>query len=189
MSRATYSILKATVPLLFEKLAWVLKARARKDVRPALNGLLVDTNRLICTDGHRLHLWRTKVDDLYPGLYEVEKATQSEIILNVIKKEDMPLPFPNVDQVIPKKPKLPVLLDTCKEAAFYQFMLNLEKRPEGKDHYLVVQWKYFEEAWKVCNDLQTPWEGCFDGANSGARLDKGDLMALIMPMRGGKKPS
>ena len=42
---------------------WAAKATAEKDLRPYLNSFLVDSGKVIATDGHRLHIGSTDMPD------------------------------------------------------------------------------------------------------------------------------
>lgn len=70
---------------------WVANAVAKDDIREYLQYIYSDGKRIMGTDGHRLHIWKT---DKYPeGFYNPK----------TMKKASVPdsMRFPSVDRVIP----------------------------------------------------------------------------------------
>ena len=81
--------------------AWVCKAVAKNDVRYYLNRLEVLNGWLAATDGHRLHMCKTTLED---GAYDTQ--------FNMIDAEDAGQ-FPDVKRAIPNH-KLNTKLGRCK---------------------------------------------------------------------------
>jgi len=67
-----------------KNIQFVLKARAKDATRPVLECILVTTESngdriAVCTDGFRMHI--AYIDGIGDGLYQVIKATKTEVIL------------------------------------------------------------------------------------------------------------
>jgi len=85
---------KTSLPI-FNKLAWVVTARSKDDLRGNLQKIQVTENYVIATDGKRLHLMET--DDLpkmTPGLWDVLKHTKSELIIKLSTDD---VTYPNIN--------------------------------------------------------------------------------------------
>jgi hypothetical protein len=81
---------------MFDEFKFVLKASDKNSVGN-YNQLFINDGDIVCTDGRRLHLYKT--DAIFEnGVYEIIKNTKSKIVLN---KLDSPIPFPNYKSVIP----------------------------------------------------------------------------------------
>lgn len=80
---------------------YVLKARvkAKEQHREALKGVYIDDGLVICTDGHRLHMYLTDLE-IENGLYEVITQKVNQIILKKVEN-DMQYVFPDYNNVIP----------------------------------------------------------------------------------------
>ena len=97
-----YSYFKPTVPFKPKTAEdWVCKAVAKNDVRLYLNRLEVLDGWLIATDGHRLHMCKTTLEN---GAYDTQ--------LNPIRAIGG-VQFPNVKKVIPKH-ELNTTLGGCR---------------------------------------------------------------------------
>jgi hypothetical protein len=83
-----------SIDTAFLDLQWLLRARSKDITRPNITGMLVESTKIIATDGHRLHI----ITNLYPsvpcGEYEVYGINQSKIIL-IAKTVDDKNKFPN----------------------------------------------------------------------------------------------
>lgn len=80
----------------FEKISWVLKARSTDAIRRNINSVKIDGGLMVCTDGHRLHLYMTD-REIEDGLYEIVTATRKQIVLKELDAD-----FPAYERVIPR---------------------------------------------------------------------------------------
>lgn len=88
----------------FARLSWLLRASARDDYRFFTGTVLVDSQYAVCTDGRRLHLLRSSLSGLNPGVYLIAKATTAEILLK--RQPDTPdavIPWPSYLRVVPRR--------------------------------------------------------------------------------------
>jgi hypothetical protein len=81
---------------MFDEFKFVIMA-SEKNSYQGYDKLYINDSDIVCTDGHRLHLYKT--DAIFEnGVYEIIKNTKSEIILNKIESS---IPFVNYKSVIP----------------------------------------------------------------------------------------
>lgn len=80
----------------FEGIEWAMKAVSKDVTRPNINRVLVDHGCMVCTDGHRLHMYKIQ-RDIPDGMYLIEKKTKQKIILN----PDDSCEFPAYERVFP----------------------------------------------------------------------------------------
>ncbi len=110
--------------------AWqfVIAARSKDTTRFACQSILVQENRIVATDGKRLHVayYDNPLDSTYtPGLYEVVKANKSTILL--LKKEKDDTFFPSRwQEVIPHYQTFyPVRTGYAYPSRFVELILGL----------------------------------------------------------------
>jgi len=60
---------------VFAPLKWALTARAKENGKYVLNGVLIEADRCVATDGQRLHLHDLPPHDIDPGMYTVAQNT------------------------------------------------------------------------------------------------------------------
>jgi len=72
---------------------WLLKSRSR-DITRTSPSILVETTKMIATDGLRLHIIANPYPSIPPGKYEVYGINQSKIIL-IAKDTNPAIKFPN----------------------------------------------------------------------------------------------
>jgi len=106
----------------FEAVSWVVKGVADKgETRRSLKCLQVKDGVITSTNGHIALRAKLEKPNYIPitvienGLYEVIKATKSEIIMDETTEE---LTFPNVDQVIPDCVDMPFLVNSSNSGFF-----------------------------------------------------------------------
>ena len=158
---------------------WVIKARGKDDIRYYLNHVYSDGNRLIATDGHRVHIM---VKSLEPGFYDD----------NLQKVHDTDYgKFPEIDRVIPsrkgKERNFKSIMDEALADIKFVQGGNPNRRGDleavslgGNGGY--VNRQYFEEAMsgfdedekiRVYQQLK----------NTAVKLTQGDRLAVIMPIK------
>lgn len=81
---------------------FVCKAISKDETRFALNHIKVEEERIIATDGRRLHIADIECDFdfLEPGHYLVEKINKKSVTL--LRNNDEDIKYPNWEQVIPE---------------------------------------------------------------------------------------
>lgn len=149
---------------------WVARAKGVNDVRHYLNYLYSDGNRLIATDGHRLHLMPT---NLPAGFYDKAR-----------NPVDVDAKYPDVDRIIPKLDQgtphkledlagLPVR--TSEVGARGQYTIHAYELPGG----VCVNKTYWDQATRDETGIVR-----ISDPTSSVRIDypKGRL-AVIMPIR------
>lgn len=160
----------------FKHLRFVAVAVSSDETRMGMNYLKVEKNKIIATDGRRLHM--VEIDPpVEPGLYEVIKNNTRDI---VIARDDNPkTEYPNYDRVIPT--------DSAIYSCTFDGIRNLKRKP--RDFAKVSQMMYlFPEPTtfnlKYVEDIGFgPWRVEWRGASKGLVFRTTERMALIMPMQ------
>lgn len=93
--------LPASANRLFNDFKFVLNAVAIEGSRYALNHLMVEQNRIVATDGRRLHFVELE-HDYELGQYEVIKNSGTEIFLMKVDDDEVGR-FPKYDEILPPK--------------------------------------------------------------------------------------
>jgi len=85
----------------FKAVAFAISVRAKENMRYAISCVKIDGDKIIATDGKRLHIYQNPLffADCAPGMYEVIRQTKSEI--DLLLKENVELPFPKYEDIIP----------------------------------------------------------------------------------------
>ncbi len=85
-------------------LIWVATARARDEVyRPILQCINVLEDKIVATDGHKLHLWMGKIHNLKPGLYSVARQSKARIELYLYDGSEFGISaYPDYESIMPK---------------------------------------------------------------------------------------
>jgi len=141
---------------------WVAKARAKNDVRAYLNYVYSDGNRLMASDGSRLHICATKLD---AGFYD-----------DALSPISLDARFPDVDRIIPKNDGTSVSVEAFAAGFNTMWRLPVYLMPSGDS----ISKKLLDEAvhGEVVSVLQK-------GTGSPVRLDFKDFrIAVLMPLRG-----
>jgi hypothetical protein len=84
----------AYIDTAFLDLQWLLKARSKDITRPNITGILIESAKIIATDGHRLHIITNPYPSIPPGEYDIYGINQSKVIL-ISKVVDDKNKFPN----------------------------------------------------------------------------------------------
>lgn len=176
IQRTLATIYKAIAPTVSTGTAakddwsWVCQAMAKKDIRYYLNYVYCDGDRIICTDGHRMHTVPNTFG-LEPGYYDKRKNRVTDIDAR----------YPNIDRVIP----------CITERKFIEFNLSeLEIRQAGKieaclvpDHdykpAIGIDSKYLKQAVAGMEQASAYVRTAMDSI----RIENGDRLAVIMPLR------
>jgi hypothetical protein len=139
---------------------WVALAMAKNDIRYYLNHIYSDGGRLMATDGHRLHVYKT---NKYPvGFYDQN--------MNLIEVDAT---YPQIDRVIPEN------------ATRYEFEESPEtaelssKYPKIKHGFNWFMKSYIDAArvWVSTTQFKT----C--GKDKAVLVENDDCFAVIMPIR------
>ena len=130
----------------YELFKWALKAIAKKPTN-YLNTVWIGKNRVACTDGHRVHIFRH--DRTYePGVYDVKSVSAKSIVL---QKNTIGFTYPDISRVIPrgkKEDRIFVNERECNSGSSYtQVVRKMEEN-------LTVNYDYFDDCvtageWKI----------------------------------------
>jgi len=161
---------KPPVPRTPEK--WVASAVCGKDdIREYLQYVYSDGTRIIGTDGHRMHIWKT---DKYPkGFYHPKTMDKSTV------PDDYR--YPDVDRVIPK---------TFREDYVSSATIEVEQLSISSEGHPIIIYKVGPAAVNA-QYLDAALAG-FKGettlihyvdANSAIKIDADDKLAVVMPVR------
>lgn len=126
----------------FDKFLWALKVRSTDPMRKPLHGIYVHNGWGVCTDGHRLHMFKLELRDIAPGLYfPSEGATNKKLI--VLQTDTEGHTFPDYGRVIPTaKPDQWITFttrDTWRHDPLYTYIvyqLGLYEIPYLEDAFL-----------------------------------------------------
>lgn len=172
---------------LFNAVRFVLTALAKPEDRKryAIDCVLVEGDRFTATDGKRLHYANTGLSGLEPGLYNVLKNTQKEIILQKYDNPDN-LSFPKYDDLIPTD---------------YETYFEIPGEKFYRDSSNNIAMTYFigelarQDIW-LCSDFLQPfcvdveWTISFNASDSPV-LFEGNfgggvpaIVGLVMPVKG-----
>jgi len=153
---------------------WVARAMGDRDVRAYLNYVYSDGERIVATDGHRMHSWKT---DKYPaGYYD-----------KMMNPVDVEYKYPDVGRVIPKR---------CRQDRRSEFEIgDLEVVDLGNDNP-----KAYRLVYRLKDSDKTGWQVPYirdalnrglvlhrlneRGDGTGAMLIDGpfdDCLAVVMP--------
>ncbi len=163
-------------PESYDLMKWVMNARvADKDSRTgsvsnALKMVMISKNRVVCTDGHRLHSFRHG-RTYQPGVYQVVSQDKKSIVLG---KDETGIVYPDVKQVVRiKGAKKVVSIDHNGRiniaGPFTQMVRAMESGTISLDYF---QDAITEGQWRIKITPEGP-----------VRFDNCNKMALIMPMR------
>lgn len=149
---------------------WVWQAVAVKDVRLYLNFAYSDGSRLIGTDGHRMHVWKT--NKYAPGYYDKNMIRVHETSWNR---------YPEIDRVVPDEKKLTV---TVYKSDFEIIHTGDAKRPYPvmKHDDIACDASYMESA---CSGLTEPKIMYNEPTNALLVIDNAanNHFAVVMPRR------
>jgi len=149
---------------------WCWKAVAKKDVRHYLNFAYSDGRRLMATDGHRLHIWKTK--KYTPGFYDSN--------MNMAHGTDF-AKYPDVDRVIPLRTKV------AKVAMPHELEVR-HQQVNGKpvpvyvlDDLVMINKELVDQALSGFDEPIIR----FDDATTAIKIEDGEIgkTAVVMPMR------
>lgn len=171
---------KSCLPILghhFDSMQWVLNARS-KDTTRAIQYLYCDDGWLVCTDGHRMHVYVPYFEELpmhlqmENGMYDVVSMTKSKIILTRI--EDPNIEFPDYYRIMQYKPV----------NGIQPFHSDLPYRSKPYDRSLVLS-RFYRHVYQIahfnCEYLaQALW---YDDEIRMERTGRNDMSALIMAGR------
>jgi len=134
-----YAFFMPTITSVKTPFEWLVKARAKKDVRYYLNHVYNDGKRFISTDGHRLHIVK---DAREPGWYDDKQR--------YIHSADW-AKYPNVDSIITG------LKDTAYDLIDFKTLqvkkigeLTVYDMPDGTG----INIKYLKEALSLSDDYE-----------------------------------
>ena len=80
---------------LFNRLAFAITATSKDDLKPALQNVLIEKNRIVGCDGRRVHITEGDVGDIKPGQYWPVRITKTSLVLVGV---DSPDEYPNIDK-------------------------------------------------------------------------------------------
>lgn len=144
---------------------WVSAAAGVKDIRYYLNYVYVTAEHLTATDGHRLHR-APNTDNLAPGYYHP--------ITGDLAHPPEYSKYPDTAQVIPVP---------GESARFCLIDAEPVEGPDGRPCYAVsgatLNARYLQDAMAFMPAARIQ----ITGADQAVRLDDGDLLAVIMPLR------
>jgi hypothetical protein len=163
----------------FETLQWCLKAIARAKIIKHLNYLYIDSDFIVGTDGHRIHIafndW-----DYEPGLYEEILVKPNEIIL--AKNETrLPEEYPSIWRAIPTQ---------CQNG-IPSFYCYLNKKDESRNKSQLAYHVYTHTRLcynlKYLEDIRMEGKMRFELGEDNLTLivasEDHDRLGLIMPFR------
>lgn len=167
----------------FDKVLWTLKARSTDPLRLAVNAVCSDQGCLVCTDGHRMHLYwpdferlptRYSIPD---GVYDVVSTTKKTIIL----RRDDEIEYPQYWRILDYRHPVNGIPSKC-------FCKDKDYPTLGVSQYLrhVLRETLFDYAYLL--DAFMPNETiCFERAGNrqmDAIVMAGcDRLAMIMPIK------
>jgi DNA polymerase III sliding clamp (beta) subunit (PCNA family) len=148
------------------ELQWVAKAMGKKDIRYYLNYIYSDGRCLLGTDGHRLHISPTDMDE---GFYDTQG--------NPCKCDGK---FPDVDRIIPEVKRESDWVKVKFESLKVKVEGTLQGVEMSEGQHLNLKY--------LCDTLcgETEFEFYQAGPDTAFRIrlaDKPDRIAVIMPMR------
>lgn len=158
----------------FEELRWLNKAINPKIANKSLRVIHVEGGEAVATDGHRMHVAQTSLDD---GNYIVELSNAKKIILQQVNLET---PFPDYKMVLPKeKREVYAKHDVCANhtslaiAAIIrelskQWAVNIDYLIDALDNFKQYQWRIY-----IADS----------GATEKVYLENNKCKALIMPLK------
>ena len=152
---------------------YVQRAVPKDDMRDYLNAMYSNGDRLMGTDGHRVHLSSSVV--LPEGHYDAR--------VNRVEKDGK---FPDVDRVIPK-------YGSCDLANDHNYLDNLEVVKSGGIEAAVlnsptgvrvqVSLKYLRDATQNVDNLRLYVRGAMDSVVIEGTVAGDNVLAVVMPMR------
>ena len=154
-------------PEKFDSMEWTLKARSKDATRFSIQGVCITPKRVIATDGHRLHTFKTTE---YPaGIYLLVSQNKKSIILQKSEETN----YPDIKAAFPQRydKKLTIQHDSNDVGQSYTQIVRAI--PE----HLGVNQNYLDECltegqWKI---------GILNNGGP-IRLRNCNKMAIIMPM-------
>lgn len=171
---------------LFKPLYWIGKAVYRGNkIKPALENIHVEANRIVATDGHRLHTYYTNNHGLQVGQYHLDKFTKGKIIITLDK--DPISPYPNVESVWPDITDFPTVdFDVTTRMVRGTYSTNESHVAFARiirvlSEAYAFNYNYFDDMISI-EDLKTA--ALNPGAGASVFFDTtGTYQALMMPIR------
>jgi len=140
---------------------WVALAMAKNDVRHYLQYIYSDGNRIMATDGHRLHIVHKSIET---GFYNKEMI-----------KVEANARFPDVDRIIPKCDKHMFL----SEASLADHIYGGKTRPVYQINDITIDSAYLKQACSVFTDPVIQ----YTDEMSPVLIKDENKIAVVMPMR------
>lgn len=159
----------------FEEVSFVAKARSKDPAREVLHNIQITPERICATDGRRLHFTKNSFD-LETGLYQVVKATKSQVLL---VPADSTNQFPDVDKVIPIANGLQTVEGNHISVSYTFLVLKCHIKSRG---LITINFDYFKDLW----ESSEYWEYEVTSKEI-VYLSNGTKTAVIMGLRKNKE--
>ena len=176
-----------------EPLRFVAQATAVKDIRRYyLNWVHVEPERIVATDGHRLHIARVEVpvngDTWYPHdsgdarHYTMEKNNKTAVTMAPVDNESG-ANYPDIDRVIPDTTgRTMIELGTCKAKDWQKISCGYTALIRAMSDY-TVNFDYYAQVATHCGYAWLSGAGESILFTDTAVVSEAKYTAVIMPMR------
>jgi len=152
----------------FDQMEWILKARSKDPTRFSIQGVCVTSKRVIATDGHRLHTFKSTE---YPaGIYSLVSQTKKSIVLQKTEETN----YPEIKAIFPKKYDKKLSIQHNSNDVGQSYTQIVRAIPE----HLGVNQNYLDDCL-----AEGQWKIGILNNDGPIRLRNCNKMAIIMPMK------
>ena len=156
----------------YEKFLWVISARRKEETSHNLHLVCIKKNRVVCTDGNRLHLFRHD-REYKPGLYEVKQDKKSITLQRIEDKG-----YPDVTRVFPRRFLKKIRITETKGMTRGVRGANYTYVVRQMDENETLDLNYFEDC-----VTEGEWLVKFSDSGGPVYFKNKDRTALIMPAK------
>ena len=155
-------------PEKFDLMEWILKARSKDPTRFSIQGVCITPKRVISTDGHRLHTFKTTE---YPvGIYSLVSQTKKSIVLQKTEETN----YPKIKAVFPRRYDNKLSIQHNSNDVGQSFTQIVRVLRED----LSVNYNYLDDCLQ-----EGQWKIGIKNNGGPIRLRNCNKMAIIMPIK------
>ena len=155
----------------YEKFLWVISARRHEETSHNLHLVCIKKNRVVCTDGNRLHLFRHD-REYKPGLYEVKAKDKKTIILQRLEDKEV---YPNIVKVVPRRFVKKISIKETKDMTRGANYTHVVRQMDEEE---TLDLNYYEDC-----VTEGEWLVKFSDSGGPVYFKNKDRTALIMPAK------